>query len=118
MIVIGVFGLHVIALGLLLVGQTALLVGVFILVFGAAQGAATLARPSIVAELYGVSHYGRISSVMALGLTLASTAAPLIASVLHDAADDYQPVLWLVVLLAAAATAVAVLSARESARIF
>jgi MFS family permease len=114
-IVIGVFGLQALALSFLLMGQTGLLIGGFILVFGAAQGAVTLARPSILAELYGISHYGRISSIMALFLTLTSTSAPLVASLLYDRADSYQPVLWLVVILAIAATGVVFLARRETA---
>ncbi|MFN8373648.1 MAG: MFS transporter [Anaerolineae bacterium] len=113
-IVIGVFGLQALALSLLLIGQSTLLIGGFILVFGAAQGAVTLARPSLLAELYGISHYGRISSIMALFLTLTSTSAPLIASLLYDRADNYQPVLWMVVMLAAAATGVVFLARRET----
>jgi MFS family permease len=113
-IVVGIFGLHVLALSFLLIGQSAVGIGAFILVFGASQGAVTLVRPSVLAELYGVSHYGRISSVMALFLTLTSTAAPLIASLLYDQASSYQPVLWMVVILACAATGVVFLAWREA----
>ncbi|MFN8529828.1 MAG: MFS transporter [Anaerolineae bacterium] len=112
-LVIGVFALHIVALSILLLGQSMFLIGAFILIFGAAQGAATLSRPSLVAELYGVSHYGRISSIMALFLTLTSTAAPLIASLLYEQANSYQPVLWMVVTLAGAATGVVILAGRE-----
>ncbi|MEO8611041.1 MAG: MFS transporter [Chloroflexota bacterium] len=109
-IVIGVFGLQALALTLLLMGQSPFLIGLFIIVFGAAQGAVTLARPSILAELYGTSHYGRISSVMAVFLTLTSTTAPLGASLLYDHFDSYQPVLWIVFILALAATTVVFLA--------
>jgi MFS family permease len=112
MIAVGIFALHVVSLAFLLVGQSGVAIGAFILIFGAAQGAVTLARPSILAERYGVMHYGRISSVMALFLTLTSTAAPLIASLLYVQAGSYQPVIWLVVIAAASATAVLTL-ARE-----
>ncbi len=112
-IMIGVFALHILALSILLFGQSIILIGVFILIFGAAQGAVTLSRPSIVAELYGVSHYGRISSIMALFLTLTSTAAPLIASLLYEGADSYTPVLWMVVIFAGIATGVVILAGRE-----
>ena len=78
--VIGVFALQTCALAILLIGQSQVFIALFIMLFGIAQGATTLARPSILAELYGSSHYGRISSVMAVFLTLTSTAAPLGAS--------------------------------------
>ena len=74
--------------------------------FGAAQGAGTLVRPSILADLYGAAHYGRISGVMVLFLTLTSTAAPLAASLIYDQTGDYQGVLWMVLILAIAATGV------------
>lgn len=112
-VAIGVFALHIVALSILLFGQSIILIGVFILIFGAAQGAVTLSRPSIVAELYGVSHYGRISSIMALFLTVTSTAAPLIASLLYEGADSYAPVVWMVVIFAGIATGVMILAGRE-----
>ncbi|PJF25745.1 MAG: hypothetical protein CUN53_11230 [Phototrophicales bacterium] len=113
-IIVWIFGLHVVSLSLLLFGETTALIGMFILIFGAAQGAVTLARPSMVAELYGVSHYGRISSIMALFLTLTSTSAPLIASLLYDRAGNYQPVVWMVVIFAFAATAVVFMVKRQA----
>lgn len=116
-IIVWIFGLHVVSLSLLLFGETTALIGGFILIFGAAQGAVTLARPSMVAELYGVSHYGRISSIMALFLTLTSTSAPLIASLLYDRVGNYQPVVWMVVIFAGAATAVVSMAKRESPRL-
>ena len=76
-LIIGVFLLQSLAMMILLIGQAPVMIGLFIIVFGAAQGAITLARPSILAGLYGSSHYGRISSVLAVLLTLTSTAAPL-----------------------------------------
>jgi MFS family permease len=99
-IVIGIFALQSAAMMILLIGQAPLMLGLFIIIFGASQGAATLARPSILAELYGSSNYGRISSVMILFLTLAGTSAPLGASLIFDATGSYQPVLWIVLALA------------------
>ena len=68
----------------------------FILLFGAAVGARTLARPTILADWYGVSHYGRISSVMAMFLTFSGTAAPVGAGLLYDSFGSYQPMLWVI----------------------
>lgn len=99
-IVIGIFALEAVAMVILLVGQTTWMIWLFIVVFGASQGATTLARPSILAELYGSSHYGRISSIMAIFLTLASTSAPLGASLIYDTSGSYHLVLLLVFVLA------------------
>lgn len=103
-LVVGVFALQAISMIVLLVGQAPALIGVFIVLFGMAQGAITLARPALLAELYGSTHYGRISSVMAIFLTLATTIAPIGASLIFDTAHSYQPVLWLVLIIATIAS--------------
>jgi predicted MFS family arabinose efflux permease len=107
LILIGLFLLQSIAMMILLIGQAPFMLGLFILIFGASQGAVTLARPAILAGLYGSSHYGRISSILAVLLTITGTAAPLGASLLVDHFGSYQPVLWIVFGLAVAATTVA-----------
>jgi MFS family permease len=111
-ILIGVFVLQAGALAVLLFGQSTAVLWTFIPVFGAAQGAMTLSRPAILADLYGVSHYGRISSIMAIVLTLTSTSAPLAASLLYDRFASYQPVIWSVVALALASIGVLLLAQR------
>ncbi len=114
-IISGIFALQTIALACLLAGHSALAIGAFITLFGASQGAATLSRPSVLIELFGTAQYGRISSVMAIVVTVSNTAAPLMAGLIFDQAGDYQPVLWLVAVLALVATAVAWLSRRANA---
>ncbi len=79
-IVIGIFALQAAAMAILLIGQAPWMIGLFIVIFGASQGATTLASPSILAELYSSAHYGRVSSIMAIFPTLAMTSAPLGAS--------------------------------------
>jgi predicted MFS family arabinose efflux permease len=104
----GVFALQAVAMAILLPGSSMLAIGLFIVVFGASFGANTLARPSILAETFGATHYGRISSVMAIFLTLARTAAPVGAGILYDRSGGYGPVLWIGLLLAAGAAGVMV----------
>ncbi|MBL8134850.1 MAG: MFS transporter [Anaerolineae bacterium] len=108
-----IFALQAAAQAVLLAGHAPLLIAAFILLFGAAQGAGTLVRPAILAALYGAANFGRIASVMTIFLTLASTAAPLFASLLYDRAGSYQPVVVLVVAISAAATGVAALAHRS-----
>lgn len=95
----GVFALQALAVGLLLLGTGVLWIGVFIVIFGAVYGARTLARPAILADLYGSSHYGRISSVMTVFLTLARTAAPVGTGYLYDRFGGYDVVLWVILAL-------------------
>ena len=104
--VAGVFALQGAAMSVLLVGSSLWAVGVFIVVFGAAYGATTLARVSIIAELFGASHYGRISSVMSLFLTVAGTAAPVGAGLIYDRFGSYRPVLFIIIGLALLASCI------------
>lgn len=100
MLIIGIFAMQMISMTTLLLGTSAWVVGVFIIVFGTSYGAETLVRVTAVADQFGASHYGRISSVMALFLTAASTAAPVGAGLIYDRFGTYTPVLWGTALLA------------------
>jgi MFS family permease len=114
--VIGVFALQSASMAILLISQAPAMIVFFIVLYGAAQGATTLARPSILAELYGSSHYARIASVMTIFLTVASTSAPLGASIIFDMTGSYQLVLWLVLVLALLAAAAAFLANKDISR--
>ena len=109
-IVAGIFALQSLALLVLLLGVSPLVIGLFIMIFGAAYGAQTLSRVSIIADLFGAAHYGRISSVMAIFLTLAGTAAPVGAGLIFDRFHSYQPVLMIIIVLALAATGIIMVS--------
>src|SRR5439155_24378903 len=50
-------------------------VWLFVVLFGAGRGAMTLARPSLVAALYGPGRYGRVSGVLSLCITMAQAGA-------------------------------------------
>ncbi len=108
--VAGIFALHTAAVGFLFLQSSLLTVGLFIAVFGTSYGARTLARPSILAELFGAANYGRISSVMAIFLTLAATTAPVGAGLLYDRFGSYDFVLWITLVLAGVSTLVMVLA--------
>jgi MFS family permease len=99
----GIFALQALAMAVLLLGALSWVIVVFIVVFGTSYGAKTLARASIIADQFGSASYGRISSVMTIFLTLASTAAPVGAGLLYDHFGSYEPVLWAIVGLALAA---------------
>ena len=103
---ISIFALEAFSIFVLLVGTSSLNVGIFIVIFGAAYGANTLVRPSMLAELYGSSHYARISSVMAIFLTITATAAPVGASFLYDRFGTYQVVLVVLICVALVASAI------------
>jgi MFS family permease len=97
-----IFALHGLAvLALLLPGFGAVLL--FVVLFGATAGAATLARPALIAEHYGSKAYGQISGVVATCLTGARALAPVGAGALYVAFGSYIPVIVGVAALAALA---------------
>lgn len=113
MMVSGIFALEAAAIFVLLLGPSLAVIGIFIVVFGATYGATTLARVAILAELFGATHFGRISSVMAVFLTLAGTFAPFGAGLLYDYFGSYQPILWIIIVLGLAASAVAFIGLKD-----
>lgn len=62
--------------------------------FGAGSGASSPARAALVADLYGVTHYGSISGVIALVQTGAKTLAPVGMGLLYTWWGSYAPVFW------------------------
>jgi MFS family permease len=90
-------------LSLIILGMSGMelwLVIPFILFFGMAFGANTLARPSILADMFGSAHYGRISSIMVIFLTIAGTLSPVGAGWLYDRFRNYDLVLIVAIGLA------------------
>jgi MFS family permease len=62
---------------------------------GASNGMATLARATIVAEIFGPLHYGSISGAMSVGATMARAAGPVTSSLLLGILGGYPGVFWL-----------------------
>ncbi|HXG16762.1 MAG TPA: MFS transporter, partial [Calidithermus sp.] len=61
-----------------------------VVVLGAANGMATLARATTVAEIFGPAHYGSISGAVALGTNGARAVAPVGASLLMLGLGGYE----------------------------
>ena len=66
-----------------------------VVMLGAANGMATLARATIVAEIFGPRHYGSISGAVALGANGARAVAPVGTALLMVALGGYARVFWL-----------------------
>ncbi len=96
---IGVFILLAVSLATLLLGSSPLLIILFIALYGMAIGTNTLIRPLIVADTYGATFYGRISSTMVFFLTLAGASAPFAAGLVFDFFGSYTPMLIIVTAL-------------------
>ena len=85
------------AAGLALVALAPSLPGGLILVvavLGAANGMATLARATTLAEVFGPAHYATISGAVALGANGARALGPVGAAVLYTRLGGYRPVFW------------------------
>lgn len=85
------------ALGLGLVALAPSLPGGLVLVIavlGVANGMATLARATTLAELFGPAHYATISGAVALGANGARALGPVGAAVLYTLLGGYRPVFW------------------------
>lgn len=79
----------------------------FVLLFGAARGAETLVRSTIVAGLYGPRRIASIAAVLTLATTLTQAISPVTLGAVYDNVKSYVPGFWaLVVLSCVAAVAV------------
>jgi MFS family permease len=86
----------------------------FVVLFGAQRGLSTLARPALLADLYGVARFASIAGVLQFAISLAQAAAPVGAGAAYDWLGSYEPILWALTLTSALAV-VAILPARTSA---
>jgi predicted MFS family arabinose efflux permease len=66
----------------------------FVTCFGISNGMATLVRASIVAELWGRTHYGAIAGALSVASTLARAVAPLSIGLAYLALGGYRPILF------------------------
>jgi len=90
----GIFALQAVALVVLIGSRSPLGVLMFIVPFGAASGAVTIIRASVVADFYGPDHYGSIGGVVSMFVTGARTLAPVGAGAMAVSLGGYAPVLW------------------------
>lgn len=84
----------------------------FVVLFGAQRGLSTLARPALLADLYGAAQFASIAGVLQFLLSLAQAAAPYSAGAAYDLLRSYEPVLWALVVISALSV-VAILPARR-----
>lgn len=101
-----IFVTHALSFVALLVLPGVLGVITFVLLFGGGFGAITPARAALVADVAHPRQYGRLNSVVALGMTLARALGPLGMSALYDLTSGYTLALELLIvtsLLGAAA---------------
>jgi MFS family permease len=110
----GILALQPISIAILLLIRVTPGVVLFVVLFGAQRGLATLVRPALIADLYGVARYASIAGVLQFALSLAQAAAPFGAGAAYDALHSYEPIFWGLVLISAVAV-LALLPARRQA---
>jgi len=88
----------------------------FVVLFGAARGAETLVRSTIVAGLYGPRRVASISAVLTLAMTLTQAIAPVSLGAVYDSVQSYVPGIWAVILLSCVAAVAVYLGDRRPAR--
>jgi MFS family permease len=86
----------------------------FAVIYGIGNGAMTIVRGAIPAELFGRDAYGAINGAMAAPVTVAKAAGPLIAALLFVALGGYDGTLWVLIAIGAVSTAVFALSTKAS----
>ena len=86
-----------------------------VVILGAANGMSTLARATLVAELFGPRHYGSISGAIALGANGARALAPVGAAMLQVALGGYERVFALLAVSLLLAGGGVILGRRTSA---
>lgn len=91
---IAIFVLHASGIAVLAMADSAMGVWLFVVLFSAGNGALTLMRASLVADVFGLRAYGAISGTMAFVSQSAMAAGPLIVSLLVVAWGGYVPVYW------------------------
>ena len=101
-----VFTLIAIGIAIVVSLDTTATVLVGLVVLGMGNGMATLARATVIADLFGTADYGTIASVAALTTTGARAAGPFAAAV-YAAAVGYDALLWTLVALSIVAAALA-----------
>ena len=89
-------------------------VGPAVLLVGAANGMLTLARATLVSDVFGRGHYGSISGAMAMAGNSARALGPVGASLLCAALGSYES-LFLVLAGVLVVAGLAVLAAEPSA---
>jgi predicted MFS family arabinose efflux permease len=104
------------AILILLFVPSAIGVIAFVVVFGAARGAETLVRPTIVAGLYGPRRIASIAAVLTLATTLTQAVAPVSLGAVYDSVRSYVPGLWALIALSVVAAFAVYRGDRRSAR--
>jgi len=104
------------ALLILLFAQSEIGIIAFVVLFGAARGAETLVRSTIVAGLYGPRRIASIAAVLTLATTLTQAISPVGLGAVYDSVGSYVPGFWALIALSCVAVGAVYLGDRRPAR--
>jgi len=88
----------------------------FAVIYGIGNGAMTIVRGAIPAELFGRDAYGAINGAMAAPVTVAKAAGPLVAALLFAWLGGYDDTVLVLIVIGAISTAVFILSTKAASR--
>jgi MFS family permease len=88
----------------------------FAVIYGIGNGAMTIVRGAIPAELFGRDAYGAINGAMAAPVTIAKAAGPLVAALLFAWLGGYDGTVLILIGIGAVSTAVFVVSTKAASR--
>jgi len=103
-VALAIFLLHSVSIAVLALADNWVGVYAFVVLFSAGNGALTLMRASLVADVFGIRAYGSISGSMAFISQAAMAAGPLVVSLLVAAWGGYTPVFWLLSIMVGLST--------------
>jgi MFS family permease len=102
---LAIFLAHTVAIAVLAIADSTAMVLLFVVLFSAGNGALTLMRATLVANVFGLRAYGGISGAVAMMNQMAMALGPIAVSLLVAAWGTYTPVFWLLSALVAVSAA-------------
>jgi len=102
---LAIFLAHALAIAMLAFADSTAMVVLFVVLFSVGNGALTLMRATLVANVFGLRAYGGISGAVAMMNQLAMAIGPLAVSLLVVVWGTYTPVFWLLACLVAMSAA-------------
>jgi len=85
-----VFLVHAIGIAALAFSHSALGLWAFVLLYGASNGAITMSRALLVADVFGTERYGTVNGLIALPVTIGFAVAPWLAGLAREVTGSYQ----------------------------
>ena len=115
MLTAATFAIHGLGI-LLLTSNSEISIWGFVILYGSTNGAITIARAALTAELFPTRVYGAVSGAISLVVAFSTSLAPFLAGVLHQKSGNYQTTLWILVGLLASSSLI-VLNARAKPKL-